>query len=91
MDEKFTTLQKTKSLIGHERETVRHALKLCNLITNKWDHPSTQTSFDVHEAIAELLVAMNTQLAKDGGEEETTRLYNEIVDIRYRRMESKQW
>ncbi len=91
MDEKFIILQKTKSLIGHERETVRRALKLCDLITRKWDHPSTQASFDVHEALAELLVAMNTQLAKDGGADETDRLYKEIIDIRYRRVGSRQW
>ncbi len=86
MDERFDKLQKTKSLIGHERETVRCALRVCDLITRKWDHPSSQISFELHDAMAELLVAMNVQLTKDGGIEQTNKLYNEIVDIRFNRL-----
>lgn len=91
MNQKFLILAKTGSRIEHERELAKACNDLCTRILNRQGSDSSQSTFLEHEGMAEVLFRMNVLLAKDKGDAQTSRLYEEKVDIHARRAEGKQW
>lgn len=91
MNQKFLILAKTGSRIEHERELAKACMDLCTRILNRQGSGSSQSTFLEHEGMAEVLFRMNVLLAKDNGDAQTSRLYEEKVDIHARRAEGKQW
>lgn len=91
LDKRFTLLQKTKSLIGFEREVASCAADVINQVLTKQNNPTWENKFRLHESLAQMLYAMNVMLTKDNGVDETNRLYSEILDIRYNRNKDKKW
>ena len=80
MNQKFLILAKTGSRIEHERELAKACMDLCTRILNRQGSDSSQSTFLEHEGMAE-----------DKGDAQTSRLYEEKVDIHARRAEGKQW
>lgn len=90
-DERYLLLQKSKSLIGFERDLAAAAANVVTQVVTKQDNPSKENKFRLHESLAQMLYAMNVMLTKDNGVDETNRLYSEILDIRYNRNKDKKW
>lgn len=91
MNQKFLILAKTGSRIEHERNLAKACMELCTRIFNRQGNDSAHYTFLEHEAMADVLFRMNILLAKDNGDEQTSRLYEEKVDIQSRRAEGRQW
>lgn len=91
LDERYDLLQKTKSLIAFERDVASAAVNVVNQVLASQDNPSTENKFRLHESLAQMLYSMNVMLTKDGGVDETNKLYSEILDIRFNRNKDKKW
>lgn len=91
LDERYELLKKTKSLMALERDVATEAANVINQVLAKQNNPTWENKFRMHEALAQMLYTMNVLLTKDGGVDETNKLYSEILDIRYNRNKDKQW
>lgn len=88
-DDMVQDLKWTRSLIGHEHATLQAAMELCKRIVARQDYDSTDNRFKVREAMAEMFYAMHLQLAKDGGAEDVVKMFEEILEIRWRKVGEK--
>ncbi len=91
LDERYELLKKTKSLIAFERDVATTASEVINQVLVKQNNPTWENKFRMHESLARMLFAMNLLLTKDGGVDETNKLYSEILDIRFNRNKDKKW
>lgn len=82
-------LKWTRSLIGHEHATLQAAMELCKRIVARQDYDSTGNRFKVREAMAEMFYAMQLQLAKNDEVEDVLKRFEEILEIRWRKVGEK--